>query len=200
LEEEIMVRRLSRLLAVALGATMLFVSASVVANGGDTISGVVSLDSVPLAGVEVYVGPNIHVCTDSNGRYEVTVIETWNIASGPQVDASSGCSNPRFVDGDGTPLMVTWAPGHVVAPDTVNLSVQRLPRDHPGFYQKLRSALNNCYNGDGISTADLLTGFDKKVDRALNKHKSKLSQGAADDYKTYANDLGLISEIVCPTT
>jgi hypothetical protein len=73
LEEEIMVRRLLRLLAVTLGASMLFVSASVVANGVDTISGVVSLDGVPLAGVEVYVGPSIHVCTDSNGRHKTSV-------------------------------------------------------------------------------------------------------------------------------
>jgi len=197
-----MVRRVSRLLSVALGASMLFIAASVMANGGDTISGVVSLDGVPLAGVEVFVGPSIHVCTDSNGQYEVTVASTGHIASGPQVDASSGCSNPRFVDGDGTPLMVTRAlgPYPIEAPAVVNLEVERLPRDNPGFYQKLRSALNNCYVGDGGSTADLLAGFDEKVDRALNKHKPKLSQAAADQYTEYANDLRFISELVCPTT
>ena len=179
---------------------MLFISVSAVANGGDTISGTVSLDGEPLAGVEVFIGPDIHTCTDSNGRYEVAVGSTGFIASGPQVDASSGCSNPRFIDSDGTPLMVAKAPGFVVAPAVVDLSVERLPSDIPGFYQKLRSALNNCYNGDGASTADLLNGFDEKVDRALNKHNPKLSQDAADDYRAYAEDLRFISGGVCPTS
>jgi hypothetical protein len=200
LKEGIMVRRLSRLLAVALGASMLFISVSAVANGGNTISGTVSLDGVPLAGVEVFIGPDVHTCTDSNGRYEVTVASTEFIASGPQVDASSGCSNPRFVDSDGTPLMVAKAPGPAVAPAVVNLLVERLPSDTPGFYQKLRSALNNCYDGDGASTADLLNGFDEKVDRALNKDKPKLSQDAADNYMAYAEDLRFISGAVCPTS
>ena len=179
---------------------MLFISVSAVANGGDTISGTVSLDGVPLAGVEVFIGPDIHTCTDSDGRYEVTVVSTGFIASGPQVDASSGCSNPRFIDVDGTPLMVAKAPGVVEAPAVVDLSVERLPSDTPGFYQKLSSALSNCYNGDGASTADLLNGFDEKVDRALNKHKPKLSQDAADDYRAYAEDLRFISGAVCPTS
>lgn len=195
-----MARRLSRLLAVTLGASMLFISVSAVANGGDTISGTVSLDNEPLAGVEVFIGPDIHTCTDSNGEYEVTVVSTGFIASGPQVDASSGCSNPRFIDSDGTPLMVAKAPGFVEAPAVVDLSVERLPSGTPGFYQKLRSALNNCYDGDGASTADLLNGIDEKVDRALNKDKPKLSQDAADDYKAYAEDLRFISGLVCPTS
>ena len=96
--------------------------------------------------------------------------------------------------------MVAKAPGVVEAPAVVDLSVERLPSDTPGFYQKLSSALSNCYNGDGASTADLLSGFDEKVDRALNKHKPKLSQDAADDYRAYAEDLRFISGAVCPTS
>jgi beta-glucosidase/6-phospho-beta-glucosidase/beta-galactosidase len=55
--------------------------------------------------------------------------------------------------------------------------------------------LNNCYDGDGASTADLLNGFDEKVDRALNKDKPKLSQDAADMYKAYVEDLRFISAL-----
>lgn len=155
------------------------------------------MDGEPLAGVEVFAGPTSYTCTDSNGRYEFTVASTGFIASGPQVDEDSGCSNPRFVDSDGTPLMAAKAPGFVEAPAVVDLSVERLPMEKPGFYQKLKSALNNCYAGDGVSAADLLDGFDEKVDRALDK--SKVSQAAADKYKEYAGDLRFISGAVCPT-
>ena len=164
-----------------------------------------TLDGVPLAGVEVFMfdtsghgDPVRHTCTDGSGDYEFTEVHSYAVmATGPEVQPATPCSNPKFVDSDGTPLLVSFIGGGT-GPATVDFHVERLPDENRGFFHQLKTALNDCYDGDGSSTADILDGFEEKVDKALDKKHPKVTEDAAGKYVKYAMDLGFISDGVCP--
>ena len=191
--------RRSLVLIVSVGLVAV-ASIPALANGTD-VTGTVTLDGEPLEGVEVFLfdfaeGAR-YTCTDSSGEYVFADVDGFAVmATGPEVFPATPCSNPKFVDEDGTPLLVAFVPGPGAGPAVVDFEVEPLPDESKGFFNKMRSALNNCYDGNGSATAALLDGFDEKVERAFDK--GKVSGDAADKYLQYATDLRFIAGGVCP--
>jgi hypothetical protein len=80
-----------------------------------TVDGHVLLDGEPLPGVEVWLSPDSHTCTDASGYFLFddasmigAAIHGANAATGPAVDAAAGCTNAEFVDSDGIPLLAAF--------------------------------------------------------------------------------------------
>jgi hypothetical protein len=172
--------------------------ATAMANGDGTVSGTVYLDNAVLAGVEVFLADGAggqYTCTDGNGVFTFTEVnEFFFSATGPAV--SEDCSNPKFVDDDGNPLVVAFG---VEEDESLNFYVERLPQDHPGFFHQLKRALYNCYDRSGGATADILTDFDSRLDEAWAAGQPKLSEEGVDTYRSYAETLRqFIMPGVCP--
>jgi hypothetical protein len=79
---------------------------------GGIVEGQVLLDDAPLAGVEVWLTPDQHTCTDTEGNFEFADASMIYIgthggmaATGPAVDTAAACPNSEFVNSDGIPLL-----------------------------------------------------------------------------------------------
>ena len=82
---------------------------AIVEAASSTVTGTVYHAGVPLVGVEVWLGDDRYVCTNSSGSFSVVVPadEPFPAATGPSV--ALGCANNEFLDPDtGLPLVTQY--------------------------------------------------------------------------------------------
>ncbi len=178
---------ISLVLAILLTALPL---ASAGADGEGEVTGTVTLNGQPLAGVEVFLaaGKALYTCTDENGEFEFAdVDEFFYAATGPAV--ALDCENAKFVDDEGNPLQVAIDDDGGWAGATVDFNVEPLPEDHRGTFNRLSLALGNCYDGNGAAAADILADFEVP---------EKLAPELAEIYLSYAGTLRFVAQTVCP--
>ena len=186
-------RSLARWGTVAVYGMVMVLMAASPGVADNHVTGTVFLDGAPLAGVEVFLGQNgnaRYVCTGEDGSFsfEGSSAGVGFLATGPAV--SEDCENQKFIDDAGNPLVVASLLGPEKSGD--QLRVERLPRDHPGFFHQLKTALYNCYDHSGGATADILEDFGSRLDEAWAAGQKKLSQEAFDTYHNYAGTLAFI--------
>ena len=83
------------------------------------VEGRVYLDDVEMVGVEVYLAPDLHTCTDATGYFsfpDASVVHQLVAfsfaATGPAAaEDNAGCTNAEFLDDEGRPLLVAVAAG-----------------------------------------------------------------------------------------